>query len=277
MSNKTHPLLHIAVPPRLPAPSALPSRVCALTAPFKTERGLWMANPHTQEGCDISDTESVYCEDSISNYIPDSSFTSLQSAHIPYDSSGNICDSSDADIFALLAKVENALESNPTQYITNAAELTTVDVDGCDKLLAVVTEALGSTDIATAYSDASHQFNVLRSPKHPGRTPSKSDAGEAFITTQNYNASHEISQRDSTAEPRPLSNNFLQHNISNEYAKVPTHGKSTGSIRPPPSVYTVPKIEYDSFWTKGDDDTFIEEVVGPVMAKYAALSKLERK
>ncbi|KAJ3292696.1 hypothetical protein HDU79_001155 [Rhizoclosmatium sp. JEL0117] len=49
-------------------------------------------------------------------------------------------------------------------------------------------------------------------------------------------------------------------------ATVPTRIKTT-------PVYSVPRIEYDSFITKGDDDTFIERAVAPMMSKYGNVRK----
>ncbi|KAJ3026223.1 UNVERIFIED_CONTAM: hypothetical protein HDU68_005988 [Siphonaria sp. JEL0065] len=57
-----------------------------------------------------------------------------------------------------------------------------------------------------------------------------------------------------------------------QHAQISTSTEMKPTVKQPsvqPPVYHVPKIEYDSFWTRADDDTFIERVVAPVMAKYS--------
>ncbi|KAJ3238278.1 hypothetical protein HDU81_008102 [Chytriomyces hyalinus] len=54
--------------------------------------------------------------------------------------------------------------------------------------------------------------------------------------------------------------------------------KTLKTPQPTHVTYSVPKIEYDSFISKDEEDTFIERVAAPVYAKYPLmLSKMDRK
>ncbi|KAI8610858.1 hypothetical protein BC830DRAFT_1172382 [Chytriomyces sp. MP71] len=106
----------------------------------------------------------------------------------------------------------------------------------------------------------------------PGNTPLLSSAkiSSESLTTRVISDPHEyIPDRTYSYSVLSSPDYQCQRNV-NQATPLPLPSQpQRRAVQAAAVTYTVPKIEYDSFWSKTDDDTFIERVVAPVMAKYA--------
>ncbi|KAJ3119310.1 hypothetical protein HK100_000375 [Physocladia obscura] len=215
-----------------------------------------------------NDQSSVFCDDSISCR----SFAANDASLAGFELAPEVEDQSVLD---LLAKVESALaldadSSQISEHNDDDNALLDAVKEALQKEQSLYINSSRNTDIRfpqilnTHTSDESaFNPNVL-----------KIDEQVKSITLQLNNRGYLPHGSDMNLNQLHSQKTFPHYPISRTSAPLaPSQTKLKPSKPSSAFVYNVPKIEYDSFWAKGDDDTFIERVAAPVMAKYNVLPK----